>query len=83
MKSYDATALFPSVPIGELIRVILNHLKNDPNLHLRTKLSLEKICDLASLCLSSSNFIFNGRHHYVLCSLVYDVVRTITSWLMK
>ena len=63
MVSFDATALFPSIPISEANALILSLLKNDPNLHLRTKMSPEEICELISLCLSSSNFIYNDRHH--------------------
>ena len=63
MVSYDATALFPSVPIVQANNLIKGLLKNDPSLTSRTKLSPEEISDLISLCLSSSNFIFNGRHH--------------------
>ena len=63
MVSFDATALFPSVPIGDAIQLILNHLNRDQSLSSRTRLSPSEICDLISLCLSSSNFIYNGRHH--------------------
>ena len=63
MGSYDATALFPSVPIRDAIKMIKGMLENDPSLPMRTGLSPDEICDLISLCLSSSNFIFNDRHH--------------------
>ena len=63
MVSFDATALFPSVPIGDATTLIHDKLKNDPNLHRRTKLDPQEIVDLISLCLSSSNFIYNARHH--------------------
>ena len=63
MISYDATALFPSVPITEAIAHIRTLLANDPDLKSRTKLSPDEICDLISLCLSSSNFLYDDRHH--------------------
>ena len=63
MTSYDATALFPSVPITDAIEVIRKLLKNDPTLKTRTNLDPDDICDLISLCLSTSNFIYNERHH--------------------
>ena len=63
MVSYDATALFPSVPISDATKVIQKLLTSDQTLPSRTKLTPTDICDLVSLCLSSSNFIFNGRHH--------------------
>ena len=63
MVSYDATALFPSVPIAEAIKVIRDLLIKDIHLKSRTALTPDEICELISLCLSSSNFIFNDRHH--------------------
>ena len=63
MVSFDATALFPSVPIGDAITLIHELLSNDTTLANRTKLSSGEICDLISLCLSLSNFIYNERHH--------------------
>ena len=36
---------------------------SDPTLSQRTKLSPYDIIDLASLCLSSSNFVYHDRHH--------------------
>ena len=63
MGSYDATALFPSVPIEEAIAFIRSLLENDPSLPLRTSLSPTEICELISLCLSSSNFLYDSRHH--------------------
>ena len=63
MVSFDATALFPSVPIGDAITIIRRKLNNDQTLPSRTRLSVDDICDLISLCLSSTNFLYNGRHH--------------------
>ena len=63
MVSYDATALFPSVPISDATKLIHDLLSNDDTLNSRTKLNPDEICDLISLCLSSSNFIYNKRHH--------------------
>ena len=63
MISYDATALFPSVPIAEATNDIKTILENDPTLKTRTKLSPDEITDLISLCLSTSDFLYDGRHH--------------------
>ena len=63
MISYNATALFPSIPIQEAINHIKLLLENDPELASRTKLSPSEIAELISLCVSTSNFIYNGRHH--------------------
>ena len=63
MISFDATALFPSVPIADAIRHILELLETDETLHKRTSLSPYDIVDLIDICLSSSNFVYDGRHH--------------------
>ena len=63
MISYDASKLFPSVPIEEAIRHILHLLENDADLHKRTGLSPYDIADLINLCLSSTDFVYNDRHH--------------------
>ena len=63
MVSYDATALFPSVPITDAMKLIHDFLDGDPTLHSRTRLTPTEICDLISLRLSSSDFIYNERYH--------------------
>ena len=63
MVSYDATALFPSVPISDAIKLTRDLLDKDDQLQSRTKLTPEEVTDLISSCLSSSNFFYNNRHH--------------------
>ena len=63
MVSYDATALFPSVPISDTLKSILELLENDDTLPQRTKLSPYDIIELAEICLSSSECTYNKRHH--------------------
>ena len=63
MVSYDATALFPSVPISDALKSILELLENDDTLPQRTKLTPYDIIELAEICLSTSNFTYNNRHH--------------------
>ena len=63
MISFDATALFPSVPIQDATTHIRTRLEGDPELRSRTKLNPAEICEHISLCLSTSDFIYNGRHH--------------------
>ena len=53
----------PSVPIKEALKVIKDLLDKDETLISRTKLTPKDIYDLCDLCLSSSNFIYDGRHH--------------------
>ena len=63
MVSFDATALFPSVPINDCITYIHKLLTEDTTLHLRTKLTPDDICDLIRTCLSTSDFVYDDRHH--------------------
>jgi hypothetical protein len=63
MISFDAEALFPSVPIKDCIEMIGGILEADLTLTSRTKLSPRDMCNLLNLCLSSSDFIYNERHH--------------------
>ena len=63
MFSYDAEALFPSVPIPECIDVILAKLNADPTLSQRTRLSPVEICDLLRLCLEVTDFTYDGKHN--------------------
>ena len=63
MVSYDAEALFPSVPIADSIQMIKQKLQSDSTLRLRTDLNPTDISDLLTLCLESTNFIFNDRHN--------------------
>jgi hypothetical protein len=60
MISFDAEALFPSVPIKD-IDIIKCKLDADATLSTRTKLTPEDICKLLYLCLSSSDFILMGN----------------------
>jgi hypothetical protein len=63
MFSYDAEALFPSVPITDCIAAIHSKLVADDQLINRTKLTPDDIAELLHLCLSSSDFVFDSRHH--------------------
>jgi hypothetical protein len=63
MISFDAEALFPSVPIKDCNDVIRCKLDTDADLLSRTKTDPTDICKLLDLCLSSSDFIFDGWRH--------------------
>ena len=63
MALFDATALFPSVPIGACIEHIYNLLTHDKDLHKRTHLTPTDITDLIKICPSSSDFLFDDCHH--------------------
>jgi hypothetical protein len=61
--SVDAKALFPSIPIAECIRLIFKDLQEDATLPDRTKLNPDDIKNLLRLCLSSSQFVYDGQMH--------------------
>ena len=63
MVSFDATALFPSVPIEDCTKHIHDLLTQDTTLPHRTQLTPTDITDLIRICLSSSDFVYNDRHH--------------------
>ena len=63
MISFDATALFPSVPINDAVKYILDLLERDEKLSQRTNLTPYDIIDLINICLSSSDFVYDNRHH--------------------
>ena len=60
--SYDVTNLYPSIPIGKAINVLMDTLNNDLNyLNTRTKLTLTDIHKLTELCLSKSYFLYENK----------------------
>jgi hypothetical protein len=64
MVSFDAEPLFPSFPISDCIKVILDKLELDTSLPGRSKLSPSSdICELLYLCLSCTNFVYDSLHH--------------------
>ena len=60
LVSYDATALYPSIPLQECIQIIMEKVKNDDTLSQRTKLTPDDIETLLNLCLTTSQFVFDG-----------------------
>ena len=60
--SYDATNLYPSIPINKAITVLMDTLNNDlDDLNTRTKLTLTDIQKLTELCLSKSYFLYENK----------------------
>ena len=58
----DVTNLYPSIPIGKAINVLMDTLNNDLNdLNTRTKLTLTDIHKLTELCLSKSYFLYENK----------------------
>jgi hypothetical protein len=60
---FYAEALFPSIPFKKCIKVMETLLKSDHSLSSRTPLTSDDLIDLINLCLSTSNFVYNSRHH--------------------
>ena len=59
--SYDATNLYPSIPINKAIDVIIQQLSEDyEDLKTRTKLTLVDIQQLIELCVSECYFLWDN-----------------------
>jgi hypothetical protein len=83
--SYDATALFPNIPIGECIELIYQKLLLDDDLHNRTKLTPDDIRKMMHLCLSTSYFIYGGKYHTTQDSGPIGLLLMVTNmniWMM-
>ena len=62
MVSYDVTALFTSVPIPPVLKIIEEKLTNDKDLPQRTSMNTRHIIRLLEFCLRSTHFGFQGQH---------------------
>ena len=63
MVSCDVTALFTSVPIPPVIKIIEEKLKEDKDLPRRTSMNTRHITQLLEFCLRSTSFVFQGQHY--------------------
>ena len=63
MVSYDVTALFASVPIPPVLKIIEEKLIEYKDLHQRTSMTIKHIIKLLELCLRSTYFVFQGQHY--------------------
>ena len=63
LVSFDAEALFPSIPLRRCISIIKDLLITDDSLSSRTPLSPTDLVDLIELCLSTLDFIYDDIHH--------------------
>ena len=63
MVSYDVTALFTSVPIPPVLKIIEEKLTNDKDLPQRTSMNTRHIIRLLEFCLRSTHFVFQGQHY--------------------
>ena len=62
MVSYDVTALFTSVPIPPVLKIIEDKLEEDKDLPRRTSMNRRHIIKLLEFCLRSTYFVFQGQH---------------------
>ena len=62
MVSYDVTALFTSVPIPPVLKIIEDKLEEDKELPRRTNMNTRHIIKLLEFCLRSTYFVFQGQH---------------------
>ena len=62
LVSYDVTALFTSVPIPPVVKIIEEKLKEDQELSRRTNMNTRHIIKLLEFCLRSTYFVFQGQH---------------------
>ena len=63
LMSFDAKALFTSVPIQPATHVIQKLLEEDQDLKQRTSMSVNHIISLLEFCLGSTYFTFKGRFY--------------------
>ena len=61
--SYDVTALFTSVPINPVLKMIKHRLSNDHELHKRTTMSVSHIINLLEFCLNSTSFVYQEQFY--------------------
>ena len=60
LVSFDAEAIFPSIPLQKCIALINKELKKDTYLHKRTSLTADDITGVINLCMFSANFIYDN-----------------------
>ena len=63
MVSYDVTALFTSVPIPPVLKIIEDKLNEDKDLPQRTGMNTRHIIRLLEFCLRSTYFVFQGQYY--------------------
>ena len=63
MVSFDVVSLFTSVPMELAIQVTEHYLRNDPELEIRTPLTVEEIISLVKLCLKATYLQFRGSYY--------------------
>ncbi|XP_065650685.1 uncharacterized protein LOC136078802 [Hydra vulgaris] len=66
--AYDVVNLYPSIPLGEATKILLDMLEHFPNLNKLTKLSVSEIKSLIELCLYKYYTLWNVETHELVDS---------------
>ncbi|XP_065665570.1 uncharacterized protein LOC136086996 [Hydra vulgaris] len=66
--SYDVVNLYPTISLGEAMKILLDMLEHFPNLNKLTKLSVSEITSLIDLCLYKCYFLWNEEIHELVDS---------------
>ena len=61
--SYDASAVFTSIPVTSAIQIIKNNLEQVTELHKRTAMAANNILELLEFCLFNTYFLFQGQFY--------------------
>ena len=61
--SYDATALFTSVPVDPALNIIKDLMEEEISLHDRTVLSVQNIIELLGFCLQNTYCSFQDKFY--------------------
>ena len=72
MASYDAKALFTSVPVDPSIQIVQQKLQQDPTLPNRTSMSIPHIIILLEFYLKNTYFLFQGKYYEQVHGVVMD-----------
>ena len=61
LSSYDVSALFTSVPVDPVLKIIMDLLVKNPTLKDRTVIGIDEIIFLLEFCLKNTYFFFQGQ----------------------
>ena len=85
VESLDVVGLFTCIPPNDALVVVKSKLEEDDDLSSRTPLSVDQLCDLLSLCLSTTYFSFNSEFYLQLhgCAMGSPVSPIVVNLYME